>query len=219
MSSSLRIAVIDDHPLLRDGVVNTLEREEGFKVVGVGACADDALRIASELSPDLMFIDISMPGNGIDAARAVCKQHPMMKIIMLTVSEREEDVMAAMDAGAHGYVLKGITGRDLVATTHAVSRGESYITPQFAARLLAKMRPSDTEKSVRRAEEHLTAREEQILDEVTAGLTNKEIARKLSISEKTVKHYMTIVLQKLRVRNRVEAALSHQKHNDRAPLK
>jgi two-component system, NarL family, nitrate/nitrite response regulator NarL len=212
VADRIRIAVIDDHPLLRDGVVGTLSRDPGLEVVGVGASASDAVTVAREFSPDVMLLDISMPGGGIEAARQISKSYPSVKSIMLTVSEREEDVSAAMEAGAHGYVLKGITGPDLIATIRTVYRGETYITPQFAARLLAslKLKASDA-KIPQRVETALTAREEQILNEVSVGLTNKEIARKLNLSEKTVKHYMTNVLQKLHARNRVEAVLAHQK--------
>ena len=211
MSDRIRIAVVDDHPLLRDGVVATLGQAQDLEVVALGASGPDAIRIASDVRPDLILLDVSMPGDGLDAARAIAEASPAVKIIMLTVSEREDDVLAAMEAGAHGYVLKGVTGADLIATVRAVSRGETYITPQFAARLL-RMRRGAVEKPAKQSEVDLTLREGQILEEVTAGLTNKEIARKLTLSEKTVKHYMTSVLQKLRARNRVEAVIAHLKN-------
>ncbi len=218
MPDRIRIAVVDDHPLLRDGVVSTLSREPTLEVIGVGACAADAVALARDQHPDVMLLDISMPGGGIEAARQISAAYPAIKTVMLTVSEREEDVTAAMEAGAHGYVLKGITGPDLIGTIRAVSRGETYITPQFAARLLAslKIRAADA-KVPQRIETALTAREEQILNEVSAGMTNKEVARKLNLSEKTVKHYMTNVLQKLHARNRVEAVLAHQKSRTSVP--
>lgn len=212
MDSRIRVAVVDDHPLLREGVVGTLRGHTGIEVVAVGASGADAVRIASEHGPDVMLLDISMPGGGMEAARLIADRFPAIKTIMLTVSEREEDVTAAMEAGAHGYVLKGVTGSDLAATVRAVNSGETYITPQFAAQLLKKMQRRTAEKPVQRLEVELTHREEQILNEVSAGLTNKEIARKLTLSEKTVKHYMTSVLQKLQARNRVEAVIAHMKH-------
>ncbi|MEQ1576224.1 MAG: response regulator transcription factor [Hyphomicrobium sp.] len=213
MVDRIRIAVVDDHPLLREGVAGTLKADSGMEVVAVGACGSDAVRIAAEHLPDVMLLDISMPGGGIEAARAIADSFPAIKTIMLTVSEREDDVTAAMEAGAHGYVLKGVTGADLIGTVRAVSRGETYITPQLATRLLHQMKRRTSEKPVARTEVELTHREEQILNEVSAGLTNKEIARKLTLSEKTVKHYMTSVLQKLQARNRVEAVLAHLKHD------
>lgn len=217
MTGRIRIGVVDDHPLLRDGVVNTLQAA-GIDVVGVGASASDASRLADNHAPDIMLLDISMPGGGVEAVRAITRSHPKIMTIMLTVSEREDDVIAAMEAGARAYLLKGICGPDLIATIRAVSRGETYITPQIAARVLAKMqRCTDlgTATRAKGAEIELTYREEQIMNQVAQGLTNKEIALKFSLSEKTVKHYMTGVLQKLQVRNRVEAVIAHQKHAQR----
>ena len=186
-------------------------------VVAVGASASDAVRIVAEQTPHVVLLDISMPGGGIEAARAIAAANPDVKTIMLTVSEREDDVIAAMEAGARGYVLKGINGPDLVNTVRAVSQGETYITPQIAARVLAKMqRRSSAGSMSKNIEAELTIREEQIMSQVAQGLTNKEIARKFSLSEKTVKHYMTSVLQKLQVRNRVEAVIAHQKQGARA---
>lgn len=213
MADRIRIAVVDDHPLLREGVASTLRADPSIDVVAVGGSGADAVRIAAEHLPDVMLLDISMPGGGIEAARALADSFPSIKTIMLTVSEREDDVTAAMEAGAHGYILKGVTGADLVGTVYAVSRGETYITPQLAARLLHQMKRKSVEKAAQRPEVELTHREEQILNEVSAGLTNKEIARKLTLSEKTVKHYMTSVLQKLQARNRVEAVLVHLKQD------
>ncbi len=213
MLKSIRIAVVDDHPILREGVIGVLSHQKDFQIVGEGASAEDAVRIASETHPHLLLLDISMPGGGLEAARRILDTHPGIKTIMLTVSEREEDLNRAMQIGVHGYVLKGITGSDLVATIRAVSRGETYITPQFAARLLSNMRRTgNTAGNTRREQPMLNVREEQILKEVAAGHTNKEIARKLSLSEKTIKHYMTSVLQKLNVRNRVEAVIAMQRN-------
>jgi DNA-binding NarL/FixJ family response regulator len=217
MTGRIRIGVVDDHPLLREGVVNTL-KAAAMDVVGAGASASEAMRLARQHQPDIMLLDISMPGGGVEAARAIAKSHPKIMMIMLTVSEREDDVIAAMEAGARAYVLKGIGGPELLATIRAVSRGETYITPQIAARVLAKMQRRANAGSSARAkslETELTIREEQIMDQVAQGLTNKEIALKFSLSEKTVKHYMTSVLQKLQVRNRVEAVIAHQKHGQR----
>jgi two-component system, NarL family, nitrate/nitrite response regulator NarL len=218
MTAPIRICVVDDHPLLREGVVGTL-RAAGMDVVGSGASTDDATRLADERLPDVMLLDISMPGGGIEAARAIGRSHPKIKTIMLTVSEREDDVIAAMEAGARAYVLKGIGGPELLATIRSVHKGETYITPQMAARVLSKMQSRVGANGLTRSkvpESELTIREEQIMDEVAQGLTNKEIALKFRLSEKTVKHYMTSVLQKLQVRNRVQAVIAHQKQGQRA---
>ena len=162
MADRIRIAVVDDHPLLREGVASTLRADPSIDVVAVGGSGADAVRIAAEHLPDVMLLDISMPGGGIEAARALADSFPSIKTIMLTVSEREDDVTAAMEAGAHGYILKGVTGADLVGTVYAVSRGETYITPQLAARLLHQMKRKSVEKAAQRPEVELTHREEQI---------------------------------------------------------
>ena len=200
MPERIRIGVVDDHPLLRDGVVNTLQAA-GMDVVGVGASASEAALLADDHAPDVMLLDISMPGGGIEAARAISQSHPKILTIMLTVSEREDDVIAAMEAGARAYALKGIGGPELVATIRSVSRGETYISPQVAARVLARMqRLSSSPSAIREkgSDTELTFREEQIMNQVAQGLTNKEIALKFSLSEKTVNHYMTSVLQRRR---------------------
>jgi two-component system, NarL family, nitrate/nitrite response regulator NarL len=156
-------------------------------------------------------LDVNMPGGGVEAARAISSACPVIKIIMLTVSESEEHVHQAMEAGVRGYVLKGTSGHELVNTLRAVARGEYYVTPRLAARILALSKRPQKATDNQEAFPELTKREEQILDRVARGLTNKEIAKDLHISEKTVKHYMTNIMQKLQVRNRVEAALVFKK--------
>jgi DNA-binding NarL/FixJ family response regulator len=163
--------------------------------------------------PDIVLLDVSLPGGGMEAARAIVKACPVVKIIMLTVSESEEHVQQAMAAGVHGYVLKGTSGPELINTLRAVARGEYYVTPTFAARILAHTRRPPKAPPRDDGNGDLTKREEQILNRVADGLTNKEIAGALQISEKTVKHYMTNILQKLQVRNRVEAAMEYRKMN------
>lgn len=214
MTTKLRIAVVDDHPLMRAGVEHTLTREEDFEIVGLGGSAQDAIDIARSLSPDLMLLDVNMPGGGINAAKEISVSSPSVRLLFLTVSERMEDVTAALEAGVRGYVLKGIGGPDLIRTIRSVAAGETYITPDFAARLLSAPVVRSRDKEERAPIEALTIREEQILREVSLGLTNKEIARKLDLSEKTIKHYMSGVLHKLSARNRVEAIVASRRLKD-----
>lgn len=212
MSERIELVIVDDHPLFRHGVAQTLEAESDFEVVGQGATADDAIRLACDLLPDLILLDIDMPGNGLHAARTIASACPVTRIVMLTVSEREDDVAAAFRAGARGYVLKGVSARELVGILRGVSAGEGYVSPALAANLLSEM--VDGKPIARTAAsplDTLTERERQILKGVAAGLSNKEVAEGLYLSEKTVKHYVTNILQKLQVRNRVEAALLAQK--------
>jgi two-component system nitrate/nitrite response regulator NarL len=136
MTPSISIVVIDDHPLLREGVSSTLQAVNGFEVVGEGENYEDAQRIVHQTMPDMILLDISMPGGGVEAARDIHDALPAIKIIMLTASEDEKDVISALQAGANVYILKGIGGRDLVDIVKKVSSGESFITPGLATNLL-----------------------------------------------------------------------------------
>ncbi len=206
----IRVAVVDDHPIMRDGLVYTFNRETDFEVVGQGATGPEAIQIAELLLPDLIFLDINMPGDGLDAARTISTRCPAVRIIMLTAHDADQHVMNALRGGASGYVLKGVSSEELVKTARAVHSGEAYVSPALAARLLG-MRGRQA-SGARPAESFvdLTAREEQILRLVCAGQSNKEIGDHIGLTEKTVKHYMTNILQKLHARNRVEAALIAQ---------
>ncbi len=206
---TLRIAIIDDHPLMRQGIEYTLRREKDFHVIATGGTVDEAVAIAQDHAPDVILLDISLPGCGLAAAKTITAANAAIRILILTVSERHEDVSAALKAGARGYILKGIGGSDLVKTIRSVAAGETYITPQFAARLLTK--PTELVDAAADTVGQLSLREQQILTEVSIGLTNKEIAKKLNLSEKTVKHYMSGVLQKLSARNRVEAVVASRR--------
>lgn len=206
-SDRVRVAIIDDHPLFRDGVVATLSADKTLDVVGQGATADQAIQISQDILPDVLLLDISIPGGGIEAMREIARLCPYVKVVMLTASENEKHVSDALEAGARGYILKGVGAQELIRTVHAVNQGDSYVTPQLAARLLSMMKSPHAAPASGNELPALTRREEQILDSVAVGKTNKEIARILNISEKTVKHYMTNIMHKLQVRNRVEAAL------------
>lgn len=203
--SKVRIVVVDDHPLIREGLTSSISESTKFEIVGEGGSAEDAIRLVSLHVPDIVCLDISMPGGGINAARLISAKYPGIKIVMLTVSEDDEDVTAALKAGASGYILKGVGAAELIDVLAGVANGQSYISPDLAVRLLEAMNSS--EEPVQHPMDSLTKREEQILQLVANGLSNKEVGLTLDLQEKTVKHYMTSILQKLNVRNRVEAAL------------
>lgn len=212
MADTVKLVVADDHPLYREGVVRILAAEAGFEVVGEGADADEAVALVAAHLPDLVLLDISMPGGGLTAAHRIAEAFPAVKIVMLTVSEQDDDVHAALKAGALGYVLKGIGGADLIKVVRDVANGSAYVSPALAARLL-KDAGDPVAEAARPASllEALTGREREILELVADGKSNKEVARTLDLQEKTVKHYMTNILKKLQVRNRVEAAiLAHE---------
>jgi DNA-binding NarL/FixJ family response regulator len=208
MSDSIQVAIVDDHPLFREGVVTALSSHPDVRVVGEGGTADEALELVSELLPDVLLLDISLPGNGLQAVSRISAVCPFTRIVMLTASEDEDDITTALKAGARGYIVKGISGRELVAVVRAVHAGDVYVTPALASSLLFHLtgrgaRQAGAGKQV----DDLTERERQILELVAAGRSNREVGEALAITEKTVKHHMTNILQKLQVRNRVEAAL------------
>ncbi len=210
MGDANTIVVVDDHPLYRSGVIRTLAEDGRFSVVGEGASADDAVALAEKHRPGLALLDISMPGNGLEAVRRIRQACPATRLIMLTVSEADDDIMEALNAGASAYVLKGVGAPELMAIVSQVAAGESYVSPGLAARLLVAMQSRGQDQKALPDETPpppLTAREEQILKLVAEGLSNKEIGRKLDLQEKTVKYYLSAVFQKLNVRNRVEAAM------------
>ena len=209
MTDLLQIAIVDDHPLFREGVAHSLQAQPGLDIVAEGASAADAIRIAGDCLPDVMLLDVSMPGGGLNAVRTIAASYPVVKVVMLTVSEDEEDVTAALRAGARAYVLKGVAARELVGILRSVAAGEVYVTPSLAASLLFELTGGPGSAAASPLD-LLTERERQILERVATGDSNKEIGAQLSLSEKTVKHHMTNILQKLQVRNRVEAAIIAQ---------
>ncbi len=212
MAEQIRIGVFDDHPLFLEGVVHTLDAEPDIKVVGRGASADEAIRFAKSALPEVMLLDLTMPGGGLNAAKAISEACPVVKIVVLTASAEEDDLLGALKAGARGYVVKGVASRELISVIRSVNAGEVYVTPSLAAGLLVEMASTNAKpKAPTSPFEDLTEREHQILELLSQGNSNKEIGQKLFLTEKTVKHYITNILQKLQVRNRVEAALLAQK--------
>jgi DNA-binding NarL/FixJ family response regulator len=207
MTETFQIVIVDDHPLFRQGVVGTLCAEADIEVVGEGDTAEDAMRLGAELLPDILLLDISIPGGGLNVIPKIAAACPVTKIVMLTASEEEDDVIAALKAGARGYIVKGVSARELVRILRSIQAGEAYVTPALAASLLSVMSGKLPGTREENPIQDLSERERQILELVAGGRSNKEIGQQLFLSEKTVKHYMTNILQKLHVRNRVEAAL------------
>jgi two-component system, NarL family, nitrate/nitrite response regulator NarL len=207
----IHLAIIDDHPIFREGVVAILSTEPDIEIIGQGETAEDALRLARDLLPDLLILDINIPGGGLKAAQAIASSYPVIKIIMLTGSPDEDNVLTALRAGAQAYVLKGVSARELINILHTVQSGESYVTPTLAANLLMELTSSKTsEQSPTGGLDELKGREREILELIAQGKSNKEIGLQLHLTEKTVKHYVTNILQKLQVESRVQAALLAQ---------
>ncbi|EJL50661.1 response regulator containing a CheY-like receiver domain and an HTH DNA-binding domain [Rhizobium sp. CF122] len=206
MTTAIRVAVIDDHPLFREGVTRSLSEIDGFQIVAEGSTKDDAINVAENLQPDVLLMDISMPGGGLNAIAPILETVPLQKIVMLTVSESSDDVTAALNSGAKGYVLKGVGSRALAEIIRSVAAGESYVAPALSARLLSSRSSPAPRRSS--AIVGLTPREQQVLQLVASGLSNKHVARKLDLHEKTIKHHMTQIMAKLGVANRTEAAMA-----------
>jgi DNA-binding NarL/FixJ family response regulator len=219
VSDPITIVVADDHPLLRQGVVQSLTAQEDFLVVGEAGTGEEAVALVSELSPDVLLLDIAMPGmGGIAAIPQIISACPMTQVLMLTVSENPDDLMEALKAGARGYVLKGVPAYGLVSAVRAVTAGEVFVSPALASAILYEMTHDEYETI--NPLDQLTERERQVLQLVGEGLTNREIGERLYLAEKTIKHYMTSILAKLHVRSRVEAALlalQRRLDNDRPP--
>lgn len=208
MFDPIRILVVDDHPVFRNGVIHTLEAEVDLVVVGEAGSGEEALRLCEDVNPQVVLLDIAMPGRGgISTAEQICSDHPEIHVLMLTVSENPDDLIQALKAGAHGYLLKGVPGHQLVYAVRAVTDGEVFVSAPLAGTILYEM----TREPVVDPLDALTDREHEVLHLVGEGLTNREIGERLFLAEKTIKHYMTSVLQKLHVRSRVEAALLAQR--------
>lgn len=201
----IRVAIIDDHPLFRTGVTQSLQESGGFEVVAQGSTREDALRTVEDHSPDILLLDVSIPGGGLEALNTIVARHPGQKIVMLTVSESGGDVARAMRGGARGYVLKGVEAGSLSEILAHIAAGERYVSPALSARLLSD--GAEPGPANGRSLDALDERQRRILDLVSAGLSNKEIAIELNLQEKTIKHQMTRIFSKLAVSNRTEAAV------------
>jgi two-component system nitrate/nitrite response regulator NarL len=216
----VRILVVDDHTLFRRGLTALLSRDASLSVVGDAADAGEALRRAADLQPDLILLDNHLPGvNGVDALPALRQAAPKARVIMLTVSEDEADLAAALRAGASGYLLKTIEGDALVGAIQRVMRGASVVAEEMTGKLVAAYRgaaamPAEAAVPPPPASpiEQLSPRERDILRGIARGASNKEIARELGIAETTVKIHVQHVLRKLGISSRVQAAVAATAH-------
>jgi two-component system, NarL family, nitrate/nitrite response regulator NarL len=210
MVSVVRIGVVDDHPLMLEGIAQTVKSMGGFDIAGLGSTMNESLIIADSQRPDIMILDVSIPGGGIEAARKITENHSDIKLVMLTVSERYDHVKEALKIGVRGYILKGASGPDLRDCLQAVVAGKRYVTTELLMGMLMahEKKVHHTEASAHlRPTNSFTAREKAVADLLIAGNSNKKIGVVLGISEKTVKHYMTLIMHKLNVENRLEAVL------------
>ena len=209
----LRLLVVDDHEVVRQGLVALLDRREGFEVVAQAGSVAECLAQAARFEPDLVIMDVRLPdGSGIEACREIRATYPATRVVMLTSYPDEEAVLSAIIAGASGYLLKQVRGRDLVSALEAVGRGESLLDPAVTEKVLERVRRvasgSDTDELA-----DLTAQERRILLLVAEGKTNKEIAAEVFLSDKTVKNYVSSILSKLNLQRRTQAAAFVAKHH------
>ncbi len=204
-----RIAFIDDHPTLLAGMVAIFSTEPDYEIVGTGVSADDAVRLAETAAPDVLIADMSMPGDVFAAIANVTRRTPPVQVIVFTAYANVDTALQAVDAGAQGFVLKGRPTTDLLTAIQTVRSGEIYVSPDFAPKLMGGFRNrARREKEMRSAQ--LSAREVQIVECLLQAKSNKEIARTLDLSEKTIKHYMTNLMNKLKVKSRLEVVLAAQ---------
>ena len=199
----IRIVLCDDHELVRRGLSSLLEDVPGCEVVGEAGDADAALRVVETLQPDVVVMDVRLPSrSGIEACREIRSAHPQTYVLMLTSFADEDALTGSIMAGASGYVLKQIHGADLVGAIRHVAEGRSLLDPEIAARALRRMQQRHVETGV----EELTGQERRILDLVGEGLTNRQIADRMGLAEKTVKNYVSNMLGKLGLARRTQAA-------------
>lgn len=204
----IRLVLADDHPIYRDGLARTLADVDDIEVVGVAKDGEDAAVVVAREKPDVVLLDISMPkGGGIGALARILQMEAPPRVAMLTASEADEDLMQSIKLGALGYILKGVGAEELAELVRELAAGRSYVSPGLAGRLLVAMRRPQAAATPSSPLNDLSKREEDILKLVAQGKSNREVGEALDLQEKTVKHYMTSILQKLQVRNRVEAAM------------
>jgi len=207
---TIRVVIVDDHALFRRGLDLVLSEEPDIKVVGEAADGIEAVHRAEEIAPDVVVMDVRMPrSTGIEAARRIRERLPDTKVIMLTVSDSEEDLYAAVKAGASGYLLKEISIEELADAVRAVARGHSLISPSMASKLLSEFNAlvQQAEERQRSLLPSLTDRELDVLKLVAKGLSNREISEELYISENTVKNHVRNILEKLHLHSRMEAVV------------
>jgi two-component system response regulator DevR len=208
----LRLLVVDDHEVVRQGLVALIDRREKFQVVAEAGTVEEALDAARRFQPDLVIMDVRLPdGSGIEACREIRAELPATRVVMLTSYPDEEAVLSAIIAGASGYLLKQVRARDLVNALEAVGRGESLLDPAVTEKVLERVRRIASGTYTDELAQ-LTAQEQKILQLVAEGKTNKEIASEVFLSDKTVKNYVSSILSKLNLQRRAQAAAFVAKH-------
>lgn len=209
----IRVLVVDDHPIFRRGVLELLESQADLEIVAEATDGLEAIRKARETEPDVILMDLDMPRcGGLEATAALQTELPQIKVLILTISDAEADLFAAIKAGARGYVLKNAAPEELIQNINHIAQGEAAVSPSMAAKLLNEFRETGNytirkeAKPVQSDAAPLTVREMEVLEQVAQGASNKEIASELFITENTVKTHLKNILEKLHLRSRSQAA-------------
>ena len=203
----IRIVLAEDHVLMREGIRELIQREHDMEVVGEASNGDEAVEMATQLMPDLVLMDIAMPGlNGIEATGRIKESCPSVSVLVLSAYDNEEFIFAILEARAAGYLLKNVRGQELLNAIRAVHEGESVLHPRIAEKVLARLQP-DRKAVARKTEPSLSRRELQVVELGAKGLVNKEIADRLSLSERTIQTHWRNIFVKLGVSSRMEAVM------------
>ena len=203
--ASIRLLIVDNHTLFRQGLVSLLQSEPGFEVTGEASSGEEALHVVPELRPDVVLMDVKMPGiGGVEATRRLTESNPDTRVLMLTVSEEEESLFAAIQAGARGYILKNADAAELLEAIQRVYAGEAMLSPVMTLRLLQVLQSGGIPAPL--AELPLTSREQDVFQLLAQGASNRQIAETLMITENTVKTHVRNILEKLELHSRSEVA-------------
>jgi DNA-binding NarL/FixJ family response regulator len=207
MAQAIRILVADDHAVVRAGLATIMEAESDIRIVGEAITGPQAIDRAIELNPDIVLMDIFMPGcSGLEAMVEIKEHLPDVRIVILTISEREEDVLQALRLGAQGYLVKSVSSSEIVKALRRTAAGEAILSPELVSVLVAELRQKPDQVK-------LSAREAEVLGLLEEGLTDAEIASRLFIGDSTVRTYLRRLLDKLHLKNRVEAAAYSARHH------
>jgi DNA-binding NarL/FixJ family response regulator len=205
--TDLRVLLVDDHDLFRTGLRNLLE-EQGLQIVGEASNGKDAIRLVRELAPDIVVMDLNMPGmTGVEATREITSFAPLTRVLVLTISDQNDDVMDAIVAGACGYLVKDSSIQELIRGITSAAVGESLISPPIAAKVLQRVRAVTLDQGAQKIRAELSERELEVLRLIANGKDNAQIAAALHISPKTVKNHISNILMKLQIENRIQAAV------------
>ena len=210
----IKLAIIDDHALFREGLASIVKLEPDIEVAGMAGSVEEAIEVIRTAKPDIVLMDFTLPdGTGVDATRKVLEEHPNCKIIFLTMSDNDDDLFAAIRSGAKGYLLKNLSPSNLVTAIRSVQQGESALSRTMTVRLMEELsRTKEPERQGDATLAKLTPREMDVLTELVAGITNREIAERLYLSENTVKYHVHSILDKLNLPDRRAAAAFAKEH-------